>query len=242
MSNIAGKAYAMNVVTPINWYTAWVNKLIFWFVTTPIGVKRLKGLLTLSIIHYARWTILSPRQFPHLDKSQPKENLKYHYMFFFSNFNGSWAQYVDSFHTSIPEGLDLFWSRNVRYPRSVPLKPFHEYISYNQVWTNHYYSAYPIAASNDVKSAKKLKTNLLSFIDKNPTAHTSPEDFKEAYNKLVLDLQHDLSQMAPTPVVSLAAEAVSQRKIKDARISSGYDYLQGSSLSPSTSTSEKLKG
>jgi len=212
MSNIAGKAYAMNVVTPIKWYMRWINKLIFWVVSAGllkfIGAS-LDGLSTLSLIHYARWAIIKPSEFPHLDTSQPKETIKYSYMFFFSNFNGSWDQYVDSFHTAIPTGLNLFWFKNVKYPKSVPLQPFHDYITFNQVWTNHYYNAYPAAASNDVKAAKNIKSNLIQFIDS--TKNESPEEFQQRYNKLLLSLQEDLGVMSATPIVSLSAEAVQQR-------------------------------
>lgn len=228
MSNIAGKAYAMNVVTPIKWYMRWLNKTIFWVVNTGllklVGAS-LNGLLTLSLIHYARWTIVKPSQFPRLDPSQPEEDIKYSYMFFFSNFNGSWAQYVDSFHTSIPTGLDLFWFKNIKYPKSVPLQPFHDYITYNQVWTNHYYNAYPMASSNDVKAAKKVKDSLLAFMedigvsagdsvghDASSQTKVSAEEFMEKYNKLLLGLQGDIGLMAPTPIVSLSAEAVEQRR------------------------------
>jgi hypothetical protein len=209
MSNIAGKAYAMNVVTPARWYTVWMNKLIFWFVQLPGGAAYLKGLLTLSLIHYARWAIVSPREFPHLDASQPKETIKYSYMFFFSNFNGSWAQYVDSFHSAIPTGLDMFWFMNVKYPKSVPLEPFHSYITYNQIWTNHYFNAYPLAASNDVKTAAHLAGQLRAFSADHGNA--SPEDFRAAYDQLLLDVQHDISVMERTPIVSLSANAVAER-------------------------------
>jgi len=210
MSNIAGKAYAMNVVTPAKWYTVWINKIIFWFVQLPGAGKYLSGLLTLSLIHYARWSIVSPKEFPHLDASQPEEDLSYHYMFFFSNFNGSWDQYVDSFHTSIPDGLDLFWFKNVKYPNSVPLQPFHAYINKNQIWTNHYYNAYPLASSNDIKSAKNLTEKLRSF-DAATTNQSSPEEFQELYNQLLRDVQQDISIMEPTPIVSLSAQAVAER-------------------------------
>lgn len=209
MSNIAGKAYAMNVVTPIRWYFVWFNKLIFW-----VAVKypsTLKGLLTLSLIHYARWVIIKRNQFPHLHPDQPKEDLKYAYMLFFSNFNGSWAQYVDSFTFSIPTGLDLFWKWNIRYPNSVPLTPFHDYIRYNQIDTNHYYNATPLAASNDVKAGKKIKAALIAFDQE--VAGASPDQFQKQWFALLRNLQGDLSEMQPTPIISMAAHEVERRKM-----------------------------
>ncbi len=208
MSNIAGKAYAMNVITPIRWYTVWLNKLIFW-----IALKKpstLKGLITLSLIHYARWVIVGKNQFPHLDPKQPKEELNYSYMLFFSNFNGSWDQYVDSFTFAIPGGLDLFWKCNIRYPKSVPLTPFHNYIRYNQIETIHYYNAYPLAASNDIKSAKAVKEALIAF-QKQPL-DSSDEEFMKRYNALLRGLQHDLGEMHPTPIISMSAYQVQRRQ------------------------------
>ncbi len=203
MSNIAGKAYAMNVITPIRWYMTWINKVIFW-----VALKfpsTLSGLITLSLIHYARWVIIGRKDFPHLDERQPKEDLHYSYMMFFSNFNGSWAQYVDSFTFAIPSGLDLFWKWNIRYPRSVPLTPFHSYITFNQVQTDHYYNAYPMASSNDIKSAKKLKSALLDFAAQHGKAES--EQFLKQYNALLRGLQHDMGTMKPLPIVSLADQA-----------------------------------
>ena len=212
MSNIAGKAYAMNVITPLKWYTAWANRLIFWaagaFPSTTLGLR------TLSLIHYARWVILTSSQFPRLSPDQPKEDLKYNYMFFFSNFNGSWDQYVDSFSSAISSGLDLFWKRNIKYPKSVPMLPFHRYITSNQIWTDYYYNAYPMASSNDVKSAKAVKIRLLAFV-RDGTQNAKPEIFQEEYNRMLIDLQHDISQMGANPVVSLSAEAVNRRLRKE---------------------------
>ncbi len=208
MSNIAGKAYAMNVITPIRSYTVWLNKLIFW-----VALKipsTLKGLITLSLIHYARWVIINKKQFPHLDPSQPKEDLKYAYMLFFSNFNGSWDQYVDSFTFAIPGGLDMFWKWNIRYPKSVALTPFHDYIRYNQIETIHYYNAYPLAASNDVKSAKTVKSALIKF--QQQPLDASDDAFMKRYNALLRGLQHELGDMHPTPIISMSAYQVQRRQ------------------------------
>ena len=131
-------------------------------------------------------------------------------MLFFSNFNGSWDQYVDSFTFAIPSGLDLFWKWNIRYPKSVPLTPFHNYIRYNQIETIHYYNAYPLAASNDVKSAKAVKDALIAF-QKHPL-DASDEDFMKRYNALLRGLQHDLGEMHPTPIISMSAYQVERRQ------------------------------
>lgn len=212
MSNIAGKAYAINVITPIRGWTTWLNKLIFWVaIKMP---KTLNGLMTLSLIHYARWVIIERDQFPVLSPDQPKEKLKYNYMLFFSNFNGSWAQYVDSFTFAIPSGLDMFWKWNVRYPKSVPLTPFHDYIHFNQIQTDHYYNAYPMASANDVKSAKKLHLALMDF-DARLNEHTSDEAFQKKFHLLLRDLQHDMGTMQYTPIVSLSAKNVQIRVVED---------------------------
>ena len=225
MSNIAGKSYAMNVITPVTGWPYHWNKVLFaavqfsvsrrlgtvGFLGKLVPVKltnfifnALNGLITLSLIHYARWAIID--KFPRLDNSQPREDLKYHYMLFLSNFNGSWTQYVDSFHMAIPDGLDLFWFKNVKFPKSVPLQPFHNYITFNQIWTNHYYNAYPMAASNDIKGSQELNDALAAFIS--ASENDSPESFQNRYEELLIDQQRNLGLLEPTPIVSLSADAV----------------------------------
>src|SRR5258706_555529 len=121
MSNIAGKAYAMNAVTPMRRYTAWWNRLFFW-----IAHKR----------------------------------------------------------PATTAGLNLFWFGSIKYPRSVPMLPFHRYITSNQVWTDYYYNAYPMASSNDIKSAKRVRQSLLAFIGDSQNAN--PAEFLQKYNRLLI--------------------------------------------------------
>jgi hypothetical protein len=210
MSNIAGKAYAMNLVTPLHGYLAPLNKLFFWLVGTPLFKSRLRGLLTLSMIHYARWVILAGDQFPRGSDGRPGEDPAYSYMFFFSNFNGTWEQYVDSFSAAIPSGLDLLWFKNVGWPNAVPELPFHAYVQHNQITTDYYYNAYPMAASNDVKSAKKVKDSLEAFVS--ATRGVTPADFLGQYHRLLKSLQNDISPMDASPIVSLASEAIARRR------------------------------
>ena len=60
MSNVAGKAYGMNVITPSNPKLTWINRILF-MLTRSIPAT-LKGLLGLSIIHFARWVIIKKNE------------------------------------------------------------------------------------------------------------------------------------------------------------------------------------
>ena len=214
MSNIAGKAYAMNLLTPIKKRWLWINRIIFlvahwkWVQKISFG-----GLLTLSLIHYARWVIIRGKDLPVLSKDQPEEELTYAYMLFLSNFNGSWTQYVDSFSMAIPKGLNLLWLKNVGWPKAVPETTFNRYVIGNQIWTEHYYNAYPLASSNDVKSAREVKRHVIDLCANAESLQA--DEFLRHYKDSLLHLQCHLSQMEPTPVVSLAHEATRKRQRLD---------------------------
>ena len=127
MSNVAGKAYGMNVLTPVPPSLTWVQRLIF--MAARAFPSTLAGLLGLSLIHFARWVIIKRNQWPEGDRGKPK--LKNDYVLFCSNFNGTWDQYIDAFSDGIPRGLDLFWlpASNIR-TRSITA--FKNYIVHNQ--------------------------------------------------------------------------------------------------------------
>ena len=56
MSNINGKVYAMNVVTPMKVWKTWILRLLFFVLW---NIKPLqKDLKDLSFIEFARWVIV----------------------------------------------------------------------------------------------------------------------------------------------------------------------------------------
>ena len=166
MSNIAGKAYAMNVLTPMKPWATWINRLLF------MGARglpeRLGGLLGLSLIHFARWTIIKRDNWPDPSGSNT-QNLHNDYMLFCSNFNGTWDQYIDAFSDGIPSGLDTFWFSSTKYPQSIPITPFKNYITHNQIDTDYYYNATPGSAQRDVKCALKVYAALLELAEQHKT-------------------------------------------------------------------------
>jgi hypothetical protein len=194
MSNVAGKAYGMNVVTPMRPHWTWVNRLLFMI--SRARPDTLQGLLGLSIIHFARWVIIKRNQWPR--NAQTK--LQNDYMLFCSNFNGTWDQYIDAFSDGIPSGLDLLWYSSTKYPHSIPISPFKAYIRANQIDTDYYYNSVPGAAQRDVKSALRVRRAILALAKKH--ASSTPEQFRKLYIAALVSVQNDLGYQGYAPVAS----------------------------------------
>ena len=144
----------------------------------------LVGLLGLSFIHFARWVIIRRDQWP--DLGQPPRPAANDYMLFCSNFNGTWDQYIDAFADGIPGGLDLFWYSSTKYPHSIPITPFKNYIRANQIDTDYYYNATPGAAQRDIKSRRSARAaaRWCSLLAAGSCARCSARaDFAEAYRE-----------------------------------------------------------
>ncbi len=200
MSNIAGKAYAMNVLTPMRPWRTWIQVAIFMFARATPG--QLVGLLGLKLIHFARWVIIRRDQWP--DLGQGKQNLGNDYMLFLSNFNGTWDQYIDAFADGIPGGLDFFWYASTKYPHSIPISTFKDYIGVNQVYTNYYYNATPGAAQRDIKAALRVREGVLDLAAIHAKGDAAA--FANAYRQTLTRLANSLASPGFAPVASMATE------------------------------------
>jgi hypothetical protein len=156
-----------------------------------------ENLINLSFIHFARWVIIPRGKFPRLGAAQPREQLHYDYFLFESNFNGDWEKYIDAFSQVVPGGMDNIWRWSVKYPMSKPISPFLTYIRNCQYDTDHYYSAYPGAATNDVRGALTLVAELERF--ERASATLAPADFARAYTVWLAGVQNCLSRTGPPP-------------------------------------------
>lgn len=166
---------------------------------TPLGriTKIQADLIDLSFIHYARWAVIKRNEFPYFGEGQRREELNYDYLLFESNFNGDWEKYIDAFSQVIPGGMDNIWKWSVRYPRSVPITPFLDYIRNCQYDTDHYYSAYPGAATNDILGALKLETAMSELTAKAKTL--SPDEFAREYAHFTVKVQNCLATTGCPP-------------------------------------------
>ena len=213
MSNIAGKAYAMNVLTPMPPWRTWIQTTLFMIAR--LVPQQLSGLLGLKLIHFARWVIIRRNQWPD-PAGNGAQTLDNDYMLFLSNFNGTWDQYIDAFADGIPQGLDLFWYASTKYPHSIPISTFKSYIIANQIQTNYYYNATPGAAQRDIKAAQRVRRELLALADLHRRGDAAA--FAQAYREALTRLANSLASPGYAPIASVAtqkADAARNQFIKD---------------------------
>jgi hypothetical protein len=196
MSNVAGKAYVLNALSPMRPWLTWLERLNY------MGARavpsQLVPLLGLSFIHFARWVIIKRDQWP--DFGQGKQKLRNDHLLFSSNFNGTWDQYLDAFSDGNPTGVDLAWISSTKFPHSIPSTPFKDYIRVNQIDTDYYYNAIPGAAQRDVKAALRVRRAILSLAEQH--ASLAPADFQKAYVAALRSVQNDLGYQGYAPVAS----------------------------------------
>src|SRR3954466_5230275 len=159
MSDLQGKARPLTVMPPIKPLRTPLNRLVFW-----IGAHfkpLMKKLRQLSFIHYARWTIVT--EIPYNGPPQEKERLNYDYLFFESNFNGTWDEYIDAFSEVVPTRMKGIWGTSYGFPGPLPVEHFKAYIRRNEYVANHYWSAYPGASTTEIVSAGRLAPALDAF-------------------------------------------------------------------------------
>jgi hypothetical protein len=185
--NVDGKAIAITVFSTVKWRgEIWLPGV--FFVGTHLGrlplVRSLPDKLAkLSFIHFARWTLV--RGLP--DNGQAAEELQYPHLYFESNFNGGWEEYIDAFSHILTTGMKIFWGTSYGFPQPLPTGPFKFYIKRNEMIASHFYSAYPEATTTMVLSGLALEDRLAAFDLE--SAGLSDEQFAERWRDFLADVQ-----------------------------------------------------
>ena len=192
--NLDGQAIAITVFSTIR---PWGNKLaplpgriflpILFLVTARIP-KLTITLRQLSFIHFARWNVIT--RIPYNGPPQRKQRLRYAHMYFESNFNGGWEEYIDAFSHILAKGMTGFWGTSFGFPMPLPTAPFKAYIQVNETEADHYYSAYPEATNTMIQRSLTLDEALAPLIAR--ADRMEPEEFAAAYRRLLTDVQHCL--------------------------------------------------
>ncbi len=120
-----------------------------WFLNTNVKYTDDVGNLSgITSIHFARWSII--------DNGRR--------LIFFSNFDGTWENYLSDFVDRAAKGLTLAWSNTERFPQTCFLifkeatsETFFKSVARkNQVATNVWYSAYPTLTVKNIYRNHKI--------------------------------------------------------------------------------------
>jgi hypothetical protein len=183
VANVEGKATAITVLTPLKRHGPLVLWLVFWAGRNITAT--LKKLEMLSFIHYARWAVID--RFP---DGEGGERLNHSYLFFESNFNGTWDQYIDAFSEVVAFRMKAIWGSSFGFPGPLPVEPFKQYIRHNEFVANHYWSAYPGATTTEIVSAGRVDSALAELREQ--SARLDPDAFRVAYEAFLTKVQRDL--------------------------------------------------
>ena len=183
MANVEGRATAITVLTPVKPGGRFLLAIVFWVGRN--ATWTLKKLQQLSFIHFARWIVI--RRFPDGGRG---EKLNYTYLFFESNFNGLWDQYIDAFSEVVPDRMKGIWGTSFGFPGPIPVEPFKEYIRKNEYVANHYWSSYPGATTTEIISADHVAAAIEDL--RRRADGLTPEKFRAEYERMLTDVQEHL--------------------------------------------------
>lgn len=159
--NVAGDAIALTVLTTFKWWGRALVGLVFVFARLYPPV--LEPLMRLRFIHFARWSTV--RRLPYNGPPQPKRRLRYAHLYFETNFNGGWEEYIDAFSFVLAGGPTRYgqlWS-TYGFPDPLPTEPFKAFIHGNEFEASHFYSAYPESTTAMVLASLELEQELDRF-------------------------------------------------------------------------------
>jgi hypothetical protein len=184
--NTHGQVIAITVFSTIK-LTGRVFLPVLFLVTRK--VPKLTGTLRqLSFIHFARWCVIG--RLPYNGPPQKKGRFRYPHMYFESNFNGGWEEYIDAFSHILTSGMTAFWGSSYGFPKPLPTAPFKKYIQDNETEADHYYCAYPEATSTMIQRSLELEPRLEAL--RRDAARMDPEAFVAAYKRFLTDAQYAL--------------------------------------------------
>ena len=179
MSNVCGRATAMTVLTPIRPGLVRLTKLGFFL---PRKIPWMtKALRQLSFIHFARWSVID--RIPQNGPPQRPEHPRYSYLYFESNFNGTWDDYIDAFSYIMPVRMRLIWGTSFGFPGAKPVGRFKAYITHNEFEADHFYGAYPEHTATMVQTALRLNDRFEAFSTR--VAGLGPAEFAREWRAFV---------------------------------------------------------
>ena len=212
MQSESSRTNALTVISPIRpGWTPFARVVLGVLPQTPWGAGT--ELEELRFIQSARWALITD-----LPTATGRVGLKYDYLFFESNFNGTLAAYLEAFADILAPKMRLIWNSSFGFPnmpqdasrpvwrrlgRPIPGRPFVDYVLGASVPEQHFYSAYPDASATEVLTGLCAEAILADLRGQALAAAElgAPQRFTDAFTAAMLVLQ-GRPDLAPQPAES----------------------------------------
>jgi Dyp-type peroxidase family len=147
--NVLGQAHALTAFAPMPWWQAVLLKLKL----TLLKVWPNLALPRHHFVYFGRWTIL--RRPPGTGKRGDC------YVLIETNYNGSFAEYIDTIATDLQKYMVQIWGPCYGCPPHIhPPGAFRQYARRHELPAQHYFSAYPDATVKEIEAALKVVGDL----------------------------------------------------------------------------------
>jgi hypothetical protein len=185
---------AMTTFSPLKARQAFF-KAIEWRISlwlARVGIRRPIRLRKLSMIGFARWSIV--KKAPQASKGGRFGKLGTPYILFETNFNGDNDNYLEAFSLVTTKGISKMWSGTYGLPDIAKVSKFQNFVNEEKLDITRYHTGYRDESTKMVRSALLLKQ---LHDELNPTVEQlNEEQFLEAYTNFLAAAQQ---KNPPTP-------------------------------------------
>ena len=187
--NVHGVARALTAIGPLAPGRRYWKLLLGFWLRRHVGLyrkQRARGLRRLSFIHFARWVLI--RDLPDADGTS-RRPLRPVYMYFESNFNGPFEEYIDAF-ADVLTGPDEATSSapSTTSPGPQPAGPFKAFIRRHDYAAEHFYSAYPETTATDAGRALKVAEEF-ERLRRDAATGCTPEEFARRWRGFLTEVE-----------------------------------------------------
>jgi hypothetical protein len=183
----SGRSTAMTFVTPMK------ERGKLWLSMFRISARRIpplasflvKPLVELSVIHFARWSVVD--KLPASVDHSAGRPLAHPYLLFESHFDTDTSAYVDNFIEITPNRMRLVWASSFGYPGVIPSEDFTSWTEANELNDGYYWCAYPQGSVSMIRDAIALGDRFEAF--QRRAEGMTAEEFESAWRLFLTEVQ-----------------------------------------------------
>lgn len=179
----SGRSTSMTFVTPLREVgKVWLSLVRrAAHLVPPLANFVVRPLVELSVIHFARWTVVE--QLP----SAGSAPLAHPYLLFESHFDTDTSAYVDNFIEITPNRMRLVWATSFGYPGVIPSADFTTWTEANELNDGYYWCAYPRGSVSIIRTAIELEERFAVF--RRRAEAMTAEEFARAWRQFLTEVQ-----------------------------------------------------